>query len=101
MISSDIEFGGSDQIMNVLCGRDAAKALNLKQQVGFFTNLVNQKGNKMSKSSGSAIYLNSKEEDILYNLMKLTDKDFFRMMYCFGYTLNDTENINQTKKNIY
>lgn len=99
MIGSDIEFGGSDQVMNVLCGRDSAKYLNMKQQVCFLTNLIQYKGGKMSKSIGTAIYLELKKEEILYYLMKLTDQDFFRMMYCFGYSYLEEENINITKKN--
>ena len=40
MLKADIEIGGTDQIFNVLLGRQIQKAFNIPQQVGVFVPIL-------------------------------------------------------------
>jgi tyrosyl-tRNA synthetase len=81
MIRCDFELGGTDQLFNLLRGRDLQREEGQPGQICFTTRLLNgADGRKMSKSYGNAITFNDSATEMF---RKLTDvpnealKDWF------------------------
>ncbi|OHA17141.1 MAG: tyrosine--tRNA ligase [Candidatus Taylorbacteria bacterium RIFCSPLOWO2_02_FULL_43_11] len=73
----DVEMGGSDQIFNMLVGRQLQKKYNSRDKFVVATTLLaNPKTGKklMSKSEGSYIALDDSPEDMFGKTMKLPDE---------------------------
>src|SRR5919198_1518337 len=63
-IEADVELGGTDQLYNLLAGRDVMEAYGLEPQVALTTPLLlGPDGDKMSASKGNYIGLTSPPED--------------------------------------
>jgi len=57
----DLEIGGSDQTFNMLTGRTLMKAIKNKEKYVLTTKLLADKeGNKVGKTTGNALFLNSR-----------------------------------------
>ncbi len=70
----DGEVGGTDQIFNMLTGRDLMKTLKHKEKFVMATQLlVDESGKKMSKSEGNMIALSDSPEDMFGKVMRFTD----------------------------
>ena len=55
-LDTDIEIGGSDQLFNMMMGRDLLKKLKNKEKFVITTNLLtDQHGKKIGKSEGNGI----------------------------------------------
>lgn len=76
MIRSDVEIGGTDQLFNILVGRDLQKEEGLPQQVAFTTPiLVGLDGvQKMSKSLGNHVGVTEDPVTIFGKLMSISDE---------------------------
>jgi tyrosyl-tRNA synthetase len=71
----DLEVGGSDQIFNMLSGRTLLKSLKGKEKYILGTKLlVDKEGNKAGKTTGNALFLDSKPEDFYVGIMSFTDE---------------------------
>ena len=59
MVKADVEFGGTDQLFNILIGRDFQKEEGLPQQVVFLLPILEglDGSKKMSKSLGNYVAL--------------------------------------------
>lgn len=75
-IRSEAEIGGTDQIFNMLLGRDLQRKFHQKEQIVLGCELlVGTDGiKKMSKSYGNTIALNQKPELIYTQLMQVSDE---------------------------
>ncbi len=75
-IRAQAEIGGSDQIFNMLLGRDLQRKFHQKEQIVLGCELlVGTDGiKKMSKSYGNTITLNQKPEAIYTQLMQVPDE---------------------------
>jgi len=73
-IEADVELGGTDQLYNLLAGRDVMQAYGLEPQVALTTPLlVSWDGEKMSSSLGNNIPLAAAPEDQFGRAMRISD----------------------------
>ncbi len=74
-LKADIELGGTDQIFNLLVGRDIQKDFNQPQQVVLTMPLLEgtDGAQKMSKSLGNYIGINEPAQDIFGKVMSISD----------------------------
>ncbi|MFO7807107.1 MAG: tyrosine--tRNA ligase [Candidatus Moraniibacteriota bacterium] len=70
----DLEIGGSDQMFNMMRGRDLQKAINGKEKFVLIQKLLeDDKGNKMSKSEGNVVWLNDDYINMYAKVMSWAD----------------------------
>jgi tyrosyl-tRNA synthetase len=95
VIKSDIEIGGTDQIFNLLVGRDLQRDLGQEPQVIITLPLLEGTDgiNKMSKSLGNYIGITEKPEDIFGKIMSISDELMLKY-----YTLLTDEDIDGIKR---
>lgn len=75
MIRCDVEFGGTDQLFNLLVGRELQRQCEQPGQVCLTLPLINGlDGRKMSKSYGNAIALTDAPGDMFGKVMSLSDE---------------------------
>jgi tyrosyl-tRNA synthetase len=73
-IEADVELGGTDQLYNLLAGRDVMQAYGLEPQVALTTPLlVSWDGAKMSSSVGNNIPLTAEPEEQFGRTMRISD----------------------------
>src|SRR3954466_12508182 len=83
-VRADVELGGTDQLYNLLAGRDVMQAYGLEPQ-GALTLplLLGPDGEKMSKSKGNAIGLTDAPEEQFGRTMRISDEilpDWYRLV---------------------
>lgn len=77
-IRADVEFGGTDQKFNNLCGRELQVAVGQRpQDVLLVPLLVGTDGRKMSKSFGNTIDLEDSADEMYGKVMSLNDAVLF------------------------
>lgn len=76
ILEADIELGGTDQIFNLLVGRDIQKDFGQPQQVIITLPLLEGTDGKqkMSKSYGNSIGINESPSEMLGKLMSISDE---------------------------
>src|SRR6185437_14024287 len=83
-IEADIEIGGSDQLYNLLAGREVMQHYGLEPQVVLTTPLlVSWDGEKMSSSVGNNIPLTAAPEEMFGRTMRIPDSmlaDWWRLV---------------------
>jgi tyrosyl-tRNA synthetase len=73
-VEADVELGGTDQLYNLLAGREVMQAYGLEPQVALTTPLlVSWDGQKMSSSFGNNIPLTAAPEDQFGRAMRISD----------------------------
>jgi tyrosyl-tRNA synthetase len=73
-IEADVELGGTDQLYNLLAGRDVMEAYGLEPQVVLTTPLLlSWDGEKMSSSVGNNIPLTAPPEEMFGRTMRIPD----------------------------
>jgi tyrosyl-tRNA synthetase len=74
-IEADVELGGTDQLYNLLAGREVMQAYGLEPQVVLTTPLlVSWDGEKMSSSVGNNIPLTAPPEEQFGRTMRISDE---------------------------
>jgi tyrosyl-tRNA synthetase len=74
-VEADVELGGTDQLYNLLAGREVMQAYGLEPQVALTTPLlVSWDGEKMSSSVGNNIPLTMAPEEQFGRTMRLPDE---------------------------
>jgi tyrosyl-tRNA synthetase len=74
-VEADVELGGTDQLYNLLAGRDVMEAYGLEPQVVLTTPLlVSWDGKKMSSSEGNNIPLTMEPEEQFGRAMRIPDE---------------------------
>jgi tyrosyl-tRNA synthetase len=74
-IEADVELGGTDQLYNLLAGREVMEAYGLEPQVALTTPLlVSWDGEKMSSSLGNNIPLTAPPEEQFGRTMRISDE---------------------------
>ncbi|MDD5245817.1 MAG: tyrosine--tRNA ligase [Candidatus Omnitrophica bacterium] len=88
-LRADIELGGTDQIFNLLVGRDMQKDYDQEQQVVITMPLLEGTDGvqKMSKSFGNYIGINDPPGEIFGKIMSISDE----LMYKYYELLTDCE----------
>jgi tyrosyl-tRNA synthetase len=83
-VEADVELGGTDQLYNLLAGRDVMEAYGLEPQVVLTTPLLlSWDGEKMSSSQGNNIPLTAPPEEMFGRTMRLPDTllpDWYRLV---------------------
>ena len=76
MVKADVELGGTDQLFNILVGREFQKEEGLSQQVVFLLPILEglDGSRKMSKSLGNFVAINESASDMFGKLMSISDK---------------------------
>ena len=76
MVQADVELGGTDQLFNILVGRDLQKMEGQPQQVVFVLPILEglDGEKKMSKSLGNYVGLNEPASEIFGKLMSISDE---------------------------
>jgi tyrosyl-tRNA synthetase len=74
-VEADVELGGTDQLYNLLAGREVMQAYGLPPQVALTTPILNSwDGTKMSSSVGNNIPLTAPAEEIFGRTMRIPDQ---------------------------
>jgi tyrosyl-tRNA synthetase len=76
MVKADVELGGTDQLFNILIGRDFQREEGLPQQVVFLVPILEglDGSKKMSKSFGNYVAVNEPASDMFGKLMSISDE---------------------------
>ncbi len=79
-LEADVEIGGTDQLFNLLMGRDLQKGRNQEPQVVLTMPLLEGLDgvNKMSKSLGNYIGISESANDIFGKILSISDELMFR-----------------------
>ncbi len=90
----DVELGGTDQLFNLLVGRDIMKEYGLEPQVVITTPLLEGTDGieKMSKSLGNYIGIDEPPKEIFGKIMSISDKLMWRYYELLtDYTVDELE----------
>ena len=83
-VEADVELGGTDQLYNLLAGRDVMQAYGLEPQVALTTPLLlGTDGEKMSASKSNYIGLLEAPEEQFGKTMRISDEalpDYYRLV---------------------
>src|SRR5436305_10211763 len=76
MVKADVELGGTDQLFNILIGRDLQREEGLPQQVVFLLPILEGLDGvqKMSKSLGNYVGVSEAPSEMFGKLMSISDK---------------------------
>jgi len=76
IVKSDVEIGGTDQLFNILVGRDLQKEEGMDQQVVILMPLLEglDGTKKMSKSSGNYVGVNEPATEMVNKIMSISDE---------------------------
>jgi tyrosyl-tRNA synthetase len=84
-VEADVELGGTDQLYNLLAGREVMEAYGLEPQVALTTPiLVSWDGDKMSSSLANNIPLTAPPEEMFGRTMRLPDSllpEWYRLVW--------------------
>ncbi|MDO8340383.1 MAG: tyrosine--tRNA ligase [Candidatus Woesebacteria bacterium] len=71
----DLEIGGNDQLFNMMAGRTLMGAISKKEKFVLTTKLlIDKEGKKVGKTTGNALFLNSKPEEFYAGIMSFPDE---------------------------
>ncbi|HEY4758709.1 MAG TPA: tyrosine--tRNA ligase, partial [Chthoniobacterales bacterium] len=76
MVKADIELGGTDQLFNILIGRDFQREEGMPQQIVFLLPILEglDGSKKMSKSLGNYVGINEPPSEMFGKLMSISDE---------------------------
>ena len=76
MVKADVELGGTDQLFNILMGRDFQREEGMPQQVVFLLPILEglDGAKKMSKSLGNYVAINESPSEMFGKLMSISDE---------------------------
>lgn len=99
-LKADVEIGGTDQLFNLLLGRDLQEQYQQNPQVVLtFPLLEGLDGKqKMSKSLDNAISVNDTPTDIYGKMMKISDELLIRYWHFFTEGRRELKELFQSKK---
>lgn len=75
MVRSDVEIGGTDQLFNILVGRDLQKEEGMEQQIAMLVPILEGLDGikKMSKSLGNYVGVGESPDEMFGKLMSISD----------------------------
>ena len=75
MVRADVEIGGTDQLFNILVGRDLQKEEGMEQQIAILVPILEGLDGikKMSKSLGNYVGVGDAPDDMFGKLMSISD----------------------------
>ena len=103
MVKADVELGGTDQLFNILVGRDFQKDQGMPQQVVFLLPILEglDGSKKMSKSLGNFVGVSEPAGDMFGKLMSISDELMSRYyLLLLGRELPKGDNPFEAKKQL-
>src|SRR5437868_8501044 len=103
MVKADVELGGTDQLFNILVGRDFQREEGLPQQVVFLLPILEglDGSKKMSKSLHNFVGVNESPGDMFGKLMSISDELMARYyVLLLGRELSTSEHPMEAKKRL-
>jgi tyrosyl-tRNA synthetase len=103
MVKADVELGGTDQLFNILVGRDFQKEEGMPQQVVFLLPILEglDGTKKMSKSLGNFVGVNEAPAEMFGKLMSISDDLMARYyLLLLGKQLPEAEHPLEAKKHL-
>jgi tyrosyl-tRNA synthetase len=103
MVKADVELGGTDQLFNILVGRDFQKEQGMPQQVVFLLPILEglDGSKKMSKSLDNFVGVSEPAGDMFGKLMSISDELMARYyLLLLGRELPKGENPFEAKKQL-
>jgi tyrosyl-tRNA synthetase len=103
MVQADVELGGTDQLFNILVGRDLQKQEGQPQQVVFVLPILEglDGSMKMSKSLGNYVGLAEPASEMFGKLMSISDELMARYYpLLLGHPLDSTAHPLEAKKHL-
>ncbi|HHD64857.1 MAG TPA: tyrosine--tRNA ligase [Desulfobulbaceae bacterium] len=97
-LGADVELGGTDQLFNLLMGRDLQKSRDQEPQVVLTVPLLEGLDgvNKMSKSLGNYIGISESADDIFGKVLSISDELMFRYYELLSdLSMNEIEQLRQ------
>jgi tyrosyl-tRNA synthetase len=96
----DLEVGGNDQTFNMLCGRDLIKAVKGKEKFVLTTKLlVDPSGQKMGKTEGKMVSLDTWPAEMFGQIMSWSDEVIgLGLELCTDLPMEEVNQINQQIK---
>lgn len=92
----DLEIGGSDQLFNMMAGRTLMKAVKGKEKYVLTTKLlVDKEGNKVGKTTGNALFLDSTPGAFYVGIMSFPDE-----VIDLGFELLTEENLEEINEKV-
>jgi len=80
----DLEIGGTDQIFNMLIGRDLQKKMNSREKYVMTSPMIlGIDGNQMSKTSGNCVWIDDNPGEMYGKIMSIPDNlinDYFELL---------------------
>lgn len=74
VLDVDLEIGGSDQVFNMLIGRELQKKINKREKFVLTTPLImGTDGEQMTKSTGNCIWLDDEPNEMFGKIMSMAD----------------------------
>jgi len=97
----DLEIGGSDQMFNMLRGRDLMKKLKNKEKFVLTTKLLEDStGKKMGKTEGNVVNLNESPKEMFGKIMSWSDSLIFSgFELCTDISMDEINKIKRQKNN--
>ncbi len=91
----DLEIGGSDQLFNMMTGRDLMRKMKTKDKCVMTTPLLtDSEGRKIGKTEGNVIGLTDEPNDLFGKIMSLSDEVIVKAFeYLTSVSLDDIEKI--------
>lgn len=91
----DLEIGGNDQMFNMMCGRDLVSALKKKDKfIMTLKLLTDDAGQKMGKSEGNAVFLDTPADDMYGRVMTWPDGIIYTAFeMCTRYSFADLQTV--------
>ncbi|MBN9391729.1 MAG: tyrosine--tRNA ligase [Chloroflexi bacterium] len=78
MLHSDVELGGTDQMFNMMAGRQLQKVFGQEPQSILMNKMINAPdGNKMSTSLGNGVYITEPAKDQYAKMLRTLDAQIF------------------------
>jgi tyrosyl-tRNA synthetase len=103
MVKADVELGGTDQLFNILVGRDFQKEEGQPQQVVFLLPILEglDGEKKMSKSLGNFVGINEPAPEMFGKLMSISDELMARYYpLLLGHPLSKQDHPLEAKKRL-
>jgi tyrosyl-tRNA synthetase len=103
MVKADVELGGTDQLFNILVGRDFQKEQGMSQQVVFLLPILEglDGSKKMSKSLGNFVGVSEPAAEMFGKLMSISDELMARYyVVLLGRELENGANPFEAKKQL-
>ncbi len=97
MVKADVELGGTDQLFNLMTGRQLQEIFGQEPQSILMTNMINgTDGRKMSTSEGNGIYIVEEPNSIYGKIMSTVDEQI--VPYLLSITRVPEEEIEQIQR---